>query len=127
MKRLSVLLIVSYMSFGCNQLGKPASQRNNNKELAEIFEKYHEESLQQFPLKATTEGDTRYNDLLPVDFTDSYRSKQKDYFQHFLVILVKIEKEKLSDHNKLSYDIFKYSMDLNIEGLKFPDNYIPFN
>jgi uncharacterized protein (DUF885 family) len=92
-----------------------------------MFEKYHEESLQLFPLNATYEGDNRYNDLLPVDFSDSYREKQKSFFQGYLDQLTKYDRDKLSETDKLSYDIFKYSMDTYLEGFKFPDNYIPFN
>ncbi|MEI9909096.1 MAG: DUF885 domain-containing protein [Bacteroidota bacterium] len=126
MKKVFLLLLLSYVLFACNPSTTPAAAENN-KELADMFEKYHEESLQIFPLSATMEGDARYNDLLPVDFTDSYRAKQKDFYQRYLDMLVKFDRDKLSDPDKLSYDIFKYTMDLNIEGFTFPDNYIPFN
>jgi uncharacterized protein (DUF885 family) len=127
MKKLLFLLLVSYFIMACNQTDKPAASTESNKELADFFEKYHEELLQLYPLAATLEGDNRYNDLLPVDFTDSYRKKTKDFYQNYLDQLKKFDKDKLNDKDKLSYDIFKYTMDLNIEGYKFPDNYIPFN
>jgi uncharacterized protein (DUF885 family) len=41
--------------------------------------------------------------------------------------LKKIDRDELNDNDKLSYDIFKYTLDMNIEGFKFHDNYIPFN
>jgi uncharacterized protein (DUF885 family) len=126
MKKLFFLLLVSSVMTACNQSDKTTATVNN-KELADMFEKYHEESLQLFPLSATYEGDNRYNDLLPVDFSDSYREKQKSFFQGYLDQLTKYDRDKLSETDKLSYDIFKYSMDTYLEGFKFPDNYIPFN
>lgn len=126
MKKFSLLLVLSYVLFACSPSTAPAPSENN-KELADMFEKYHEEILQLFPLSATFEGDSRYNDLLPVDFSDSYRDKLKSFYQGYLDQLTKYDKDKLSDNDKLSYDIFKYSMDMNIDGYKFHDNYIPFN
>lgn len=126
MKKIFLLLVLSYIMTACNQSDKP-SAGGNNKELADMFEKYHEENLQLFPLSATFEGDNRYNDQLPVDFSDSYRDKLKSFYQGYLDQLTKYDRDKLSDNDKLSYDIFKYTMDINIEGFNFPDNYIPFN
>ena len=99
----------------------------NNKELADFFEKYHEEYLPLFPLAATVEGDNRYNDQLPVDFSDSYREKIKNFYQVYLDQLKKFDRGKLNDQDKLSYDIFEYMININIEGFRFRDNYIPFN
>ena len=126
MKNIVLLFLLSYSLIACNDRGKKNTGANN-KNLAAFFEKYHEESLQLFPLNATIEGDNRYNDLLPVDFTDSYREKQKSFYQSYLDQLIKFDRNELSETDKLSYDIFKYTMDMNIEGFKFHDNYIPFN
>ncbi|MDP4264256.1 MAG: DUF885 domain-containing protein [Bacteroidota bacterium] len=126
MKNLFLLFVSCCFMAACNQSDKKAAN-GNNQELSTLFEKYHEESLQLFPLSATTEGDKRYNDLLPVDFSDSYRDKLKSFYQRYLDELVHFDRDKLNDQDKLSYDIFKYSMDINIEGFKFHDNYIPFN
>jgi uncharacterized protein (DUF885 family) len=101
--------------------------RGNNKDLSDFFEKFHEDYLKLFPFAATVEGDSRYNDLLPVDFTDSYRDKLKKFYQGEVDQLKKFDRENLNEKDKLSYDIFEYSMNINIEGFKFPDNYIPFN
>ena len=126
MKNIFLLFLLSYSLIACNDRGK-TNTGANNKDLAAFFEKYHEESLQIFPLNAMYEGDNRYNDLLPVDFTDSYREKQKSFYQGYLDSLLKFDKDNLNEADKLSYDIFKYTMDMNIEGFKFHDNYIPFN
>ena len=101
--------------------------QENNKELATMLDKYYEERLQLFPLEATAIGDTRYNDLLPVDFTDSYRSKLHDFYSRYLVGIEKYKGDELNENDKISYDVFIREMNINLEGLGFQDNYIPFN
>ena len=51
--------------------------RQENKELLSFFKIYSEASLKLFPFKATSIGDSRYNDLLFADFTNSYRATLK--------------------------------------------------
>ena len=58
----------------------------NNSELSVLLEKYYDERMQLFPLEATVSGDNRFNNLLPVDFTDGYRNKLKDFFNNFVFI-----------------------------------------
>src|SRR5689334_19067923 len=120
MKRAIYLLSTIIMISGCNQNDKPATSKNSSMELADFFEKYHEEALMLFPLNATIEGDSRYNDQLAIDFTDSYRQKTKAFYQKYLDQLKTYDREQLSAKDQLSYDIFKYTMDINIEGYKFP-------
>ena len=91
-----------------------------------MFEKYYEERMRLFPLESTANGENRYNDLLPVDFTDSYRDTLRNFFNTYLTYVTKYDRETLNDNDKISYDIFKREMQMNIEGLHFHDNYIPF-
>ncbi|MGZ8524814.1 MAG: DUF885 domain-containing protein [Chitinophagaceae bacterium] len=129
MKAVLIICITIIAVGGCNQKkGKPTGVSNkSSREPAVLFEKYYEERLQLFPLEATAIGDTRYNDLLPVDFTDGYRNKLNDFYSRYLAEINKYEREELNDKDKLSYDIFNYELEMNREGLGFQDNYIPFN
>ena len=45
-----------------------------------MLENYYDERMQLFPLEATINGDNRFNNLLPADFTDSYREKLTYFF-----------------------------------------------
>ena len=40
-----------------------------------MLDSFYEDGLKLSPLGATAAGDSRYNDLLPAEFTDSYREK----------------------------------------------------
>ncbi len=100
---------------------------DDNKELSALLDKYYEERLQLFSLEATLIGDNRYNDKWYVDFTDSYRQKLKEFYSRYAVYITKFEREALNDNDKLSYDVFKREMQIDLEGLSFHDNYFPLN
>jgi len=99
----------------------------DNKELSVLLDKYYEERLQLFPIEATLTGDNRYNDKMFIDFTDSYRQKEKEFFNRYLIYITKFERDALNDNDKLSFDIFKREMQIDLEGLTFHDNYVPLN
>ena len=122
---LSVLAVVLLASCKLNSESQSVTNESN-KDLAKLFEQYHEESLQLFPINATYEGDNRFNDKLSIDFTDTYRDSLRKFYDKYNASLASYDKEKLNEEDKLSYDIFKYTLDINAAELKFPENYIPF-
>ena len=126
MKRTLILLSIFSLLAAC-KLSNSNQTMEDNKELTVLLDKYYEERLQLFPLEATLTGDNRYNDKLYIDFTDSYRQKENEFFNRYLIYITKFEREALNDNDKLSYDIFKRDMQLNLEGLTFHDNYTPLN
>lgn len=111
---------------GCNTKSKGTAELQG-KDLPALFERYFEESLQLFPLNATAIGDDRYNDLLPIDFTDSYRQMLRDFYNRYLSEAKKYEGIEKSEKDQTSYDVFVYDLSMNLEELSFPDNYFPFN
>src|SRR5687768_4740702 len=129
MKSILIACIIITTFAGCNERKSKLAEEStkSNKELATLFEKYYEERLQLFPLEATAIGDTRYNDLLAIDFTDSYRNKLNGFYTRYLAEINKYKRDELNEKDKLSYDVFTYEMKMNQEGLGFQDNYIPFN
>ena len=83
--------------------------------------------MQLFPLEATANGDNRFNDLMPVDFTDSYRQKLHNFFSNYNDSIATFNREIFNENDQISYDIFKYEMSMSLEGLTFHDNYAPAN
>ncbi len=82
-----------------------------------LLEKYYNERMELFPLEATMNGDARFNDLLPADFTDSYRTRIKDFFLQYQSALKKIDRSSLNDNDGKSYDILNYEMKMGLDGL----------
>lgn len=127
MKKIAVFLTVVITMFASCKLSNSNQTGADNEELSALLDKYYEERLQLFPLEATISGDNRYNDKWYIDFTDSYREKQKEFYTRYRVYLSKFERETLNSNDQLSYDVFKREMEMNLEGLGFHDNYFPLN
>ncbi|MCO5239894.1 MAG: DUF885 domain-containing protein [Chitinophagaceae bacterium] len=128
---LSVSVVVLYSLTNCNpqnNSNNPASAIDStaNKELSLLFDDYWEQHAKLFPLEATSEGDNRYNNLLPNDQTKAFRDSLKAFYQHYLDKVKAFDRNKLDDNNKTSYDIFSYQMNTELEGLALNTWMIPF-
>jgi uncharacterized protein (DUF885 family) len=89
-----------------------------NKDLAVLLDQYYNERMQLFPLEATTNGDHRYNNLLPADFTDSYRARLKYFFTRYKNAISKFDPKDLNDNDHKSFEILKYEIDMGLDGLE---------
>ncbi len=129
MKKISLVILITIALAGCTQQNKTAQQNLNEKNinLNKVFDDYYEKRLQYFPLEATGIGDSRFNDQLPVDIADSYRSQLKMFYQNYLDQVKSFNRDSLSGEDILSYDMFKREMEMQIEGLSFHDNLMPIN
>src|SRR5687767_7811516 len=116
MIRILIFALFSVAS-GCDSGNSTRTQNDGNKDLAGIFERYYKERMALLPLEATQNGDSIHNDKLPVDFTDSYREKLREFFTHYKNEVAKVSAQELNDIDKSSYDIFKREMDISLEGL----------
>ena len=99
----------------------------DNRRMARFLENYFNERMRLFPLEATQNGDDRYNDRLPADFTDSYRDTLRVFFGSELEGIQRFNPDRLNEKDRISYDIFKREMQMNLERLTFHDNEMPFN
>jgi uncharacterized protein (DUF885 family) len=125
MKKLAFIAIV-LLAFAACKLSNTNQTGEDNHELAALFENYYNERMQLYPLESTQNGDSLYNDKLYADFTDSYRAKLKDFYSRYLTFVTKYDRDALNANDRVSYDIFKREMEMNIESLGYHDNYIPF-
>jgi uncharacterized protein (DUF885 family) len=120
-----VLTIILFTTSSLN--AQTSSPQSKNEKLAALADRYDDEHLRLQPLFATVIGESKYNDLLYIDFTDSFRSSSKSSYQTFLTELKKLNRESLNDSDKINFDILKWELDLNIESMSLEDNLIPFN
>ena len=129
MKKVIFFLIIIIITTSCKP-GKINQVREDNKDFASLLDKYYDERMHMFPLEATINGDNRFNNMLPADFTDSYRKKLIAFFNIWQNFLTTFDREQLNDNDKISYDILKYEIDISLEGLiKFYPfyDYMPFD
>jgi uncharacterized protein (DUF885 family) len=109
----------------------------DNKALGRVLNDYYNDRMRYLPLEATQNGDTRFNDLLPADFTDSYMDTLREFYGSYLRKILDFDRDKLNRNDRISYDIFLREMKINLEGLDLhltinivlmPNiQYMPFN
>ena len=116
------LLLVSNHTYG-----QPASTNKGNAQLAALADRYYEENARLNPISATVLGDNRYNDLLQIDFTESFRATAKRTYQDFLSTLHKINRERLNETDQLSSDVLQWQLKMNIERLEQKNNTLVFD
>ena len=96
------------------------------KDLAKLFDDEWEWELREFPERATTFGDPRYNDRL-TDLSFEAIERRKAHSKETLARLKKIGREGLSEDDRLSYDVFARELETSIEGDRFPTELMPIN
>jgi len=136
MKRTLFFLILLIIIISCKP-GKVDRTKEDNKEFASLLDEYFNERMQLFPIEATLNGDNRFNNLLPADFTDNYRQRLIDFFNRYQESVNVFNRERLNDNDRISYDIIKHEIEINLEGLTdfhlynstyyFIDSYMPFD
>ncbi|MDB5233337.1 MAG: hypothetical protein JWR44_330 [Hymenobacter sp.] len=139
MKKLALAgLVAAALTTACNQnktsdtattTDTPATgaDADSTSSLNGLFNSYWEKQSRLDPLSATAYGDNRYNDILPNNQTRAYRDTMRVFYQTYLDRLQKFDREKLSDNDKISYDIFAYEMNHGLAGLKINTWMMPAN
>jgi uncharacterized protein (DUF885 family) len=131
-----VFLLVCFIISSC-KLIHPDRSLPDNKDLGLVLNDYYNDRMKYLPLEATQNGDIRYNDLLPADFTDSYLDTLRNFYGSYLKKILVFDRDKLNRNDQLSYDIFLREMKIYLEGLDLhltinivlmPNiQYMPFN
>ena len=122
MKKLPILLTVILIFFlGCE------SNQNISDKLNIVFENYYQESLKLYPMMATSQGDTRYNDFLPNNLSDEFRNNEKVFYSNYKKLLKDFNDNKLNDEDLLSKKVLLWQCDRNLERLSFNEHFMPIN
>ncbi|MBS1668265.1 MAG: DUF885 domain-containing protein [Bacteroidetes bacterium] len=128
MKRFVFLVIsLSFGLFSCKLMDKKHAGMVDNKTFNNLLAHYYEIRMKLFPMEATLVGDNRFNDQLPIDFTDGYRQKLTKFYSDFLDSLSLFPRKQMSKNDGISYDILKRELSMGLERIKFPENKMPFN
>jgi len=122
MKKLPILLKVILIFFlSCE------SNQNISDKLNIVFENYYQESLKLYPMMATSQGDTRYNDFLPNNLSDEFRNNEKVFYSNYKKLLNDFNYNKLNDEDLLSKKVLLWQCDRNLERLSFNEHFMPIN
>jgi uncharacterized protein (DUF885 family) len=87
--------------------------------LRRLFDDEWEWQLRDNPEMATSFGDRRYDDRL-TDRSPAAWAKRREHARETLARIEAIDRSKLSDADKLNYDLFLHQARLAAEGTRFP-------
>lgn len=119
-KTFSSLLLLSLLFTNCKSDEKSVDFKT-------ITENYFNDKNELNPLDATLNGQEKYNDQLQFEMTDSYRKKQAAFFDKYQKQLAEVNKEKLSDEEKNSFDIITWEIEVGKQLLQQNANLTPIH
>lgn len=100
---------------------------DHGEQLNAMVEEYYEEYLTMNPITATSIGDHRYDDQFANSLSEQFRTAALDLERRYLEAATDIDPESLGDQDHLTYDLFVYGRNLNIESYEFPSHLIPMS
>lgn len=127
MRKCLFLIAVVCLLASCGEQKNSKNTQAGNNNLGELLNNYWEERMQLFPTEATANGDNRYNDRLTITIAESFRDSLKRFYTRYLSEVNEIDSSKLNEQEQTSYRLFKYEMQMGLEGLKYPSHYMPIN
>jgi uncharacterized protein (DUF885 family) len=120
---LGLGLVVSLAS--CKKSDSPLTKVTPTN-MDSIASNYYEQYLKLYPLDATSQGDTRYNDQLPINIDRDFISGEVAFYNSVQKELESVDYKGLSDEDKVVYDVLDYTLKDKIEAYAYHPEYIPF-
>ena len=96
-----------------------------SKQLNQLFRDFSIASRALFPIAASANGWRRYDDQFTVEISEEHRAKQREWCGGNLRSLDEFDRSKLSEHDALSYDIFRYNLERCLERLGIDFHLLP--
>ena len=96
-------------------------------ELAALVEEHFERDLEFNPLRATAIGDDRYDDRMANSIGPEYRERYAAFNREFLDRVLAIDPESLQGQDRLTYETFRYSTEMELQSDAFPSHLQPMN
>ena len=93
----------------------------------DLMEEYWEAALERDPITATSIGDLRFNDRLLNIYGPIYRAEQVAFERAWLERVAAIDRKRLGEQDRVSYDIFLYDRRSALAGEPYPGHLIPLN
>ena len=120
-------LCTSGVLISCNYKESTTTIETINKaNIDSIAANYYEEYLSFYPLEATSQGDTRFNNQLPISISKEFIAKEIAFLNRFLNQLNKVDNESLSNDKKVIYDVLKYKLENDKAQFDYNPQLIPF-
>ena len=109
----------------CKKYDSPLTKVTPNN-IDSIAANYYEQYLKLYPLEATSQGDLRYNDQLPINIDKDFIQGEISFYNSIQKQLENVDYKNLSDEDKVVYDVLDYTLKDKIEAYNYHPEYIPF-
>jgi len=96
-------------------------------ELSALVEEYFERQLELNPLSATAIGDERFNDRMANNIGPEYRERSTALNREYLERVLALDPELLKGQDRLTYETFRYSREMELEEATYPSHLQPMN
>jgi uncharacterized protein (DUF885 family) len=123
--RLTAFIAVLVLIYSCKESTTAGSAKKQSPD--SLYAQYWEERQQLFPLDATASGDYRYNDRMTITIAPSFRDSLGRLYSKYLSAANSVDTAELKSEDMISYRLFRYEMEIGLEGLKHPSHYLPLN
>ncbi len=120
-----LILAIVFGAFSCKKQDRPISEISTI-DIDSIACNYYEKYLKLYPLQATSQGDARYNDQLPINIDKDFISGEVAFYNSVLQQLKEIDYKNLSDDKKVVYDVLDYTLKDKIERYAYHPEFLPF-
>lgn len=127
--RWALAALITTILFSCNSSVSTITSGNNDDSAAinRMFANYWEDRMKLYPLEATTAGDNRYNHIFRNDVSISFINEAKQFYTRYIDSIKLFDREGLSNNDRISYDIFKREMEMQLESFQYHDELMPIN
>ncbi|WP_028121679.1 DUF885 domain-containing protein [Epilithonimonas tenax] len=121
-------VLVSLFSVSCKKGDSPMMKNTGfgAADLDSIAAGYYEGYLKMYPLEATSQGDGRYNDLLPNNLSQEFITNEIAFYNSVQNQLKSVEYNSLDDEHKVVFDVLEYTLIDKQERYAYHPEYIPF-
>jgi len=96
-------------------------------DLNALVEEYFDRVLELNPLYATSIGDYRFNDRMANTLSPEYLQTSEALDREYLERVLAIEPEQLTGQDRLTYDTFRWSREMDVAGYRFSGYLQPIN
>ena len=117
MKKIIIFIFILVSFSNCRKQSKYS--------INSIAKNYFDDKNALDPLGATQNGQSKYDDKLVFEMTDSYRKQKSDFFKKYEDKLKCIQVEDLTNEELNSYEIMKWEIEVGKEMLEQPSNLMP--
>jgi uncharacterized protein (DUF885 family) len=126
--KITFLFALVFSVISCKKGDSPILKNTypSSSDLDSIAANYYEEYLKLYPLEATSQGDERYNDLLPDNLSQDFIKKEIAFYNSVQNQLKSIDYNSLDNDQKVVFDVLEYTLIDKQERYAYHPEYIPF-